>query len=217
VAGPPLAPAPFRVYGILVLALLLALPAARPARADWRASWESIQAAAQSVRAVEADFVQEKHLRILSRPLMAEGAFAYRAPGDLRWEYRTPVRSLLLSAGGRVQRFVERGGALTADESLGLAAVQVVVQDLTRWLTGRFDANPDFAATLAPGGAVRLTPRRPELAAVIAGIELQLAPQPGVIEAVTILEDEGNFTRLLFTNVRLPDSLPDARFQQVDP
>ncbi len=198
-------------------AVLLLLLAARPARADWTASWDSIQAAAGAVQAVEADFAQEKHLRILSRPLTATGRFAYRAPDALRWEYRTPVRSVLLAADGTVRRFVQRGDALVADDSLGMAAVQVVVQDLTRWLKGRFDANPDFTAELGAGGRVRLTPRRPELAAVIARIELQLAARPGVIETVTIVEDDANYTRLTFRDVRLSDTLPEALFRVVDP
>jgi outer membrane lipoprotein-sorting protein len=196
---------------------LLMLLTALPALADWTASWESIQAAAGAVQAVEADFVQEKHLRILARPLTATGRFAYRTPDALRWEYRTPVRSVLLAADGRVRRFVQRGDALVADDSMGLAAVQVVVQDLTRWLKGRFDANPDFAAELEPGGLVRLSPRRPELAAVIARIELQLASRPGVIETVTIVEDADNYTRLTFQNVRLREGLPDGLFREVDP
>ena len=42
------------------------------------------------LRSVQAEFVQEKHLKILTRPLVSRGTFAFQAPQSLRWEYRSP-------------------------------------------------------------------------------------------------------------------------------
>ena len=62
----------------------------------WADSFEGIQAAAGNVTSLQSRFVQEKHLPILTRPLVAKGNFVFQGPDSLRWEYETPVRSVLL-------------------------------------------------------------------------------------------------------------------------
>lgn len=39
---------------------------------------------------LEADFVQAKHVALMSEPQVSTGHMTYRAPDYLRWEYRTP-------------------------------------------------------------------------------------------------------------------------------
>lgn len=183
----------------------------------WTSSWESIQAAADAVTAVRADFTQEKHLPILKKPLVSTGTFAYQAPGNLRWEYLQPVRSILLTYKGETRRFLESEGKLVPDQSAGLAAMTVVMDQITAWLGGRFDDNPMFATELAPGGKILLTPTAEGMAKLIQRIELQLAAEPGTIDTVTIYEDEAAFTRLIFQNLSLNPDLKDSLFREALP
>ena len=39
---------------------------------------------------LEADFVQTKHVALMSEPQVSTGHMTYRAPDYLRWEYLTP-------------------------------------------------------------------------------------------------------------------------------
>lgn len=169
--------------------------------AGWASSWESIHAAAQDIRTVQAAFTQEKHLQILARPLESRGRLIFAAPDRLRWEYEAPLASVLLMDEGQVQRFVKTGQAWTEDASASLSAMSFVMQEISRWMNGRFDENPDFEARLEPGGRIILSPRKEALSKVIRNIVLQLADTPGVIASVTVYEDDHNFTRLRFTNV----------------
>jgi outer membrane lipoprotein-sorting protein len=183
----------------------------------WTSSWDSIQAAADGVKAVQADFTQEKHLPILKKPLISTGSFAYQAPGNLRWEYVRPVRSILLMYDGETRRLLESEGQLVPDRGAGLAAMSVVMDQITAWLRGRFDDNPMFAAELAGGGTIRLTPSAEGMARLIRHIELQLSDEPGAIDTVTIYEDENAFTRLIFRNLRLNPELSESLFREAVP
>jgi hypothetical protein len=183
----------------------------------WASSWDSIRAAADSVKTVQADFTQEKHLPILKKPLVSIGRFAYQAPGNLRWEYIQPVRSILLMHAGETRRFLESEGQLVPDRSAELQAMSVVMDQITAWLRGRFDDNPMFAAALGAGGKILLTPTAEGMAKLIRRIELQLADQPGAIDTVTIYEDEVAFTRLVFRNLHLNPKLRDALFKEAEP
>ena len=180
--------------------------------AGWTTSWESIHAAARDIRNVQAAFTQEKHLQILAQPLLSRGRLIFATPDRLRWEYETPLPSVLLMNEGRVQRFVKTGPAWTEDASAALPAMSFVMQEIGRWMNGRFDENPDFEARLEPGGRIILTPRKEGLATVIQQIVLQLADTPGVIASVTVYEDEFNFTRLLFTDVIVNQPVDPALF-----
>jgi len=180
--------------------------------AGWASSWESIRAAAQDIRTVQAAFTQEKHLQILAQPLESRGRLVFAAPGRLRWEYEAPLASVLLMDEGRVQRFVRTGQAWTEDASASLSAMSFVMQEISRWMNGRFDENPDFEARLEPGGRIILAPRKEALSKVIRNIVLQLADTPGVIASVTVYEDDHNFTRLQFTNVIVNQPVDPALF-----
>ncbi|WP_319587649.1 outer membrane lipoprotein carrier protein LolA [uncultured Desulfobulbus sp.] len=166
------------------------------------------------LRSVQADFTQEKHLKILARPLVSQGIFAFQTPQSLRWEYLRPLHSILLLHEGRMRKLIEREGGFEQDNGAGIDAMRVVLQDIGSWLDGRFADNPLFQVTRAGERTVVLTPKEQGLQAVISRIELQLGPEEGVMEQVTIFEGPESFTRLRFTNTVLNREIPAGTFTQ---
>jgi outer membrane lipoprotein-sorting protein len=191
-------------YGICIIAALMCLA--------WADTWHGLKETAATVTSVTAEFVQEKHMKILARPLVSRGVLLYKTPDSLRWEYTQPVKSVLVLHKGQIRRFVNKDGRVVEDSATGLQSMQVVVQQITQWLNGRFDENPAFSATLEPGPRIVMTPREKSLARLIQRIELELSDQPAVIESVTIFESEDSYTRLVFQNVTLNTQLDDAAF-----
>ncbi len=181
----------------------------------WADSWEEIRKSAGDVKTVQARFTQEKHLKILAKPLISKGALYFRAPASLRWEYESPLRSIMLMHEGRTRRVIEKEGVFHEDAGADLQSMHVVVQEITRWLGGRFDDNPDFAAELAPGPTIVLTPKNDSLAAIIQRIELALSDKPGVIRSVVIHESETSYTRMTFENTELNAPIPLSTFQEI--
>ncbi|MBW2613250.1 MAG: outer membrane lipoprotein carrier protein LolA [Deltaproteobacteria bacterium] len=181
----------------------------------WADSWQELKSTAGTVTSVTAGFSQEKHMKILARPLVSQGKFLFKSPNSLRWEYTRPLKSILVLHNGKTRRFVQKDGRLVEDASAGLQSMQVVVQQITQWLNGRFDENPAFEASLAIGQKIVLSPRDAAIARLIQRIEILLSNRPGVIASVTIFESEDSFTKLIFQNVVLNTPLDDALFQQV--
>jgi outer membrane lipoprotein-sorting protein len=181
----------------------------------WADSWEGLKTAAGTVTSVRAGFTQEKHMKILARPLVSEGIFIFQGPDSLRWEYTHPVHSILLLHNGKTRRFVQKNGSLVEDASANLQSMQMVVQEITQWLNGRFDDNPAFAARLEPGRKIVMTPREESFARLIQRIEILLSDRPAVIKSVTIFEGQDSFTRLDFKDVILNQKLDDALFRKV--
>ena len=181
----------------------------------WADSWDDLKRAAGTVTSVRAGFTQEKHMKILVRPLVSEGILLFQAPDSLRWEYKHPVQSILLLHNGNTRRFVQKGGSLVEDASANLQSMQVVVQEITQWLKGRFDVNPAFAARLEPGRKIVMVPREESFARLIQRIEVLLSDRPAVIKSVMIFESEDSFTKLDFKDVILNQKLDDALFRKV--
>jgi len=57
------------------------------------------QEASRNIRSVKADFLQKRTLQILTRPLLSEGKLFFYTPDSLRWEYLSPLRSVMLPEG----------------------------------------------------------------------------------------------------------------------
>ena len=181
----------------------------------WADSWKDLKTAAGTVTSVRAAFTQEKHMKILARPLVSEGVLFFQAPDSLRWEYKHPVQSILLLHKGKTKRFVQKNGNLVEDASANLQSMQVVVQEITQWLNGRFDENPAFAARLEPGRKIVMVPRDESFAKLIRRIEILLSDRSAVIKSVIIYENEDSFTKLDFKDVILNQKLDDDLFQEI--
>ena len=170
--------------------------------------------ARETITSVRADFIQEKHLPILARPLISKGLLAFCAPDSLRWEYLEPVHSIMLMHDGKVEKFVERNGVLELDRQSGITSMQVILQDISNWLDGRFTDNPAFTTSQPDPRTVVLTPREDGLRSMISQIELKLGNQPGVMESVTIVEGPKALTRLTFSGTVLNQAIPASLFQK---
>lgn len=164
------------------------------------------------LRSVQADFTQEKHLKILARPLISRGKLAFQAPQSLRWEYLHPIHTVLLLHEGRMRKLIERDGRFEQDNGAGVDVMRIVLQDIGSWLDGRFGDNPVFQVSRPSERKVELTPKEPGMLAVIGRIELQLGREDGVIEQVTIHEGPDTFTRLRFTATVLNRDIPARTF-----
>lgn len=191
----------------LFLCLFFCLAAPFPAAAD-----DPAPAATIRIHSIKADFQQEKHLKILTRPILSTGNFSFQAPQSLRWEYHKPVASLLLMHDGKIRKFIERNGQLTEDKGMPLDSMQIVLAEITNWLDGRFTDNAMFTVSFPDPKTVLLTPKEQGIAALISTIELRVGDQPGLLDAVTIFEGPESFTRLTFSNRALNQELPVSRF-----
>ena len=208
---------------VTALAVMLWAPKA-PAGPGWAGSFETIREAATSVRTVSAKFTQSKMLKILDKPLISEGSFAFRAPGSIRWEYFRPVRCVLLKDRGKLERFVLRDGKFVPDAAERVEAMRVVIEEIQGWLTGRFEKSKVFKAVLKKGvkegvkngdlAKIELQPSDEAMGDFIQRIVLTLDERPGVIRSVRIVESESASTLIEFHDVRLNGEIKPNAFRK---
>ncbi len=166
------------------------------------------------IRSVQADFVQEKHLAILAHPIVSTGRFTFKAPVSLRWEYFTPVHTVLLMDDGRTRKYVSQNGEFVEEHGMGVDSMQIVLQEITGWLDGEINDTPTFIAEPEKDGYIILRPRDQALARIVSRIELKLMGTSGLMESVTLYEGPESFTRMVFAEAVLNEAILPSVFRQ---
>ena len=96
--------------------------------------WASLKESFRNIQSVKAEFVQERHLQILKDPLVSEGRFFYLASGSLRWEYLSPLQSVMLQKGDSVRLYHFSESAWKQDMAQGVEAGRMVLAEMSQCL-----------------------------------------------------------------------------------
>lgn len=57
---------------------------------------QKIESMSKATNSIEADFIQEKNLSMLSEKIISKGHFVFKKENMLRWEYQTPSKYLIV-------------------------------------------------------------------------------------------------------------------------
>ena len=182
-------------------------------------AFDKLRKESSVIKTLQANFVQKKSMKILSKPLVSAGRFYYVAPDSFRWEYLKPLRSIVIAHKNNTKRFVYSEGKMVEDTTGGVQAMKIVFNEISGWLNGRFDQNPSFMAVIREGAntMITLTPREKSMAGMIKKIEITLFRKTAVVQSVKIIEDADSFTQINFRNVEINKTVNPSVFQDVNP
>jgi len=197
---------------LMVVLMLMLLPSV--VRAD---DFERLRKDSARISTISADFVQKKFMKILSKPLVSEGKFYYAAPDSIRWEYRKPLKSVILSDQGKTRRYIASGGKMIEDKTGGVQAMKIVLDEVAGWMGGRFTANPSFTSSLQEGPATKitLTPVGKSMAGMIEKIEITVSRKDASVQSVRIVEGPTAETRIDFQNVVINQEIQPSVFRDI--
>ncbi len=154
-------------------------------------------------------------MKILKRPLVSTGSIFYRAPDRLRWEYRNPIRQVLLVNGSRVKKYVMEGNRLVDDTSGSVEAMRMVMEHVAAWLRGDFEKDGMFSKELQyqTPPCIVLKPIAEPTSSFIRSIKLVPKKNPGVLERIEIEEFGDASTVIEFGTVILNAPIADSMFE----
>jgi len=204
----------YRYFYIIVCSvLILSMPFA--ALAD---NFDQLRKDSANIKTIKASFVQKKFMKILAKPLVSEGRFYYVAPDSFRWEYLKPLRSAVIAYKGDTRRYIASGGKMIEDKSGGVQAMKIVLGEVTGWMSGKFDQNPSFAATLKEGTntQITLTPVGKSMSGMIEKIEITVSKKAAAVKSVKIIENANAFTQIDFNDMQVNKVISDKTFQDVE-
>ena len=199
----------------IIFGIFLVIISLTSAAAD---NFDQLRKDAANIKTIKARFVQKKFMKILSKPLISEGLFYYAAPDSFRWEYLQPLKSVVIANKGDTKRYILSGGKMIEDKTGGVQAMKIVLNEIAGWMSGKFDQNPSFAATLKEGAytEITLTPVGKNMAGMIEKIKITLSKKEKAVKSVKIIESANAFTRIDFRDVQINKVISDKTFQDVE-
>ncbi|MGO8987361.1 MAG: LolA family protein [bacterium] len=178
--------------------------------------WTSLKETFRNIQSVKAEFLQKRYLKILTKPLLSEGKLFFYIPNSLRWEYLTPLRSVMLQKGSTVQIYNFSEGVWKPEMPESVEATRMVLAEISQWFQGRFDESKSFKQVYSPGPPARVTMVPGEgIDRFIRRIEIILSVRPGVIDRVEIEEPGGSRTSIEFRNVEINSSFSSEVFEKL--
>ncbi len=169
------------------------------------------------VKTTRGHFKQTKKLAIFNDDVVSLGSFSLDRPDKLRWEVRSPFRSVLVITGDRGARWNEN---MTKVERFALAdkpGIDVAVKQMFAWYSGRFDEIRSFEPTIEQDGhTIALVPKNEKLREVLSRITIHFVPSFATIESIALEEKGGDRTDIAFEAVELDKELEAATFEIPD-
>ncbi|MBM9519741.1 outer membrane lipoprotein carrier protein LolA [Desulforhopalus vacuolatus] len=178
---------------------------------------QQLQAASEKTSSYTTQFSQEKHLAMLARPVLFSGQLSLVRPDKLRWQFLNPIPSTLIFNGDKGIRCDAEGESA----SFTLASdpvMKIVSEQLWSWLGGdyqklaaQYQLDKEDKATLV----VSFKSEQP-IADFLSRVRIRFDEenlQPIMIE---IDEKGGDFTRIIFTESRLNETLADTLFNKCE-
>lgn len=201
----------------MICGLFLVIISLTSAAAD---NFDQLRKDTASIKTIKARFVQKKSMKILSKPLISQGLFYYAAPDSLRWEYLKPrpLRSVVIAYKGGTKRYIASSGKMIEDKTGGVQAMKIVFNEIAGWMSGKFDQNPSFTATLKEGAytEITLTPVGKNMVGMIEKIKITLSKKEKAVKSVKIIEGANAFTQIDFSDVQINKVISDKTFQDVE-
>jgi outer membrane lipoprotein-sorting protein len=175
----------------------------------------SLKEAFRNIRSVKAEFLQKRSLQILTKPLFSEGKLFFYTPDSLRWEYLSPLRTVMLQKGNSIQIYNFSDSVWKSEMAQAVESRRMVLAEISHWFQGRFDESKAFKHLYSPGPPERVILVSGEgINRFINRIEIVLSVRPGVIDRVEIEEPGGSRTSIEFKNVEINSSFSSEVFEK---
>ncbi len=167
-----------------------------------------------ALNALTCDFTQKRSLALFSKPIKFHGQLALIRPDKLRWEFISPVPSVLIFDGNKGIRCNDQGKPdrfnLTNDP-----VMKMVAEQLWTWLDGDYSRlKHEYNIEKTDESAILVTPFRQPTSDLIKDISIVFDKENRQPLSVTIREPGGDETFIAFSAYKLSPVIPQSTFRQ---
>lgn len=176
---------------------------------------KEISARQKNVTTLQADFVQEKELALLSSPEVSSGSFLYSKPNNVLWSYTAPKPVTMLISRGVMTTYypqlkrAERIEVKRFEDRIFkyMGAASGAIDELGKYFNFRFvESKKDPFYTL------ELTPKTKTVAKRVKRIKIWIDRTSYLTTKFEYVEGDGDLTRYTFRNVRVNQPIPESKF-----
>lgn len=183
--------------------------------ADVEAVMQKLMQTSKSTQSVSAKFTQEKTMSIVPNPIVSKGLFFFKQPEQIRWEYQSPFKQLMIIANGKV---IVQDEKKTKEQDI---SKNMAARELKKLISGMvsgqmLQSNKQFKTTVyenADNYKLVLIPTNPNLKNYIASVHHYFTKNTLQTNRVEIMEKGGDKTVISFDNVQVNGTINDSMFK----
>ena len=174
-----------------------------------------VEAKAATVKTLTCTLKQERHLAIFARPVIFQGRMALEKPDKLRWEFTSPIASVLIFNGAKGLKC--SGNSEPRRFNLATDPImQMVSKQIWTWVNGSYATLQDQyrMVLLEPGPCLVLTANDTKIARAISSVKISFNPDSLQPTTVRIQEPGGDHTVISFSDFILNQPLDQSLFNR---
>jgi outer membrane lipoprotein carrier protein len=169
---------------------------------------------AAKTTSLQSDFVQIKHLDVLSEDIESNGTLSYKASNKLRWEYTSPLEYLIILKDGKVS--IKDEGKVSSYDLSGNKTFQKINEMMIGSIQGDLlvneaDYNYEFKES-SSNYLVVMYPKEKKVQEFMKSINIYFSKKDYSVEQVKMLEQSGDYTLMKFKNKKINASISDKTF-----
>ena len=174
---------------------------------------KSFAQASDATSSIQADFLQEKSLTMLSEKINSTGRFMYRKKDQVRLEYLQPYPYLvILNAGKLYLKDGQKENKISAGSNPIFKQINRIMIDC---VSGTMLDNPDFESRIFENEGtwlIEFKPRAKNLKDLYKNINLVLDKKDFTASSISMYEVSGDKTIIRFQNKQINAQIPDSAF-----
>lgn len=166
---------------------------------------DELKAKQADIKTVSARFIQEKHTKLLTKPIRSSGRFFYKQPDMIRWEYSGSVNMQVIYNGKELWLYYPE--LKQADRLNGMPQYSSLM---------RFDVSSlarDYIITEKKEKNVSLLTFVPKIKGPVRQIEMEFIGQVSFPRMIKLLDSNGEATVITFSDVQLNTVIQDNTFR----
>ena len=170
--------------------------------------------ATRKTQTIEANFIQEKNLSVLSEKIITKGRFLFKKEKKLRWEYTEPFHYLIILNNGTMfiqdeekkSRIDIRNNKMFAEiNSIIMGCVRGnLFNDEKKFLPSFFENSRSFM--------VKLKPLASNLKEYLSEIRIFFDKNDLTVTRLEMHEPSGDYTNIDFSGEKINANIPDEKF-----
>jgi outer membrane lipoprotein-sorting protein len=194
--------------------LIIAQPAGFKAMVNPVAFKQKLNEMSKSLTSIQSDFTQEKHITALSDNITSKGTFYFKKENQLRWEYTSPIKYLIILNNNKVyvkdenkssQYDLGSNKVFKEINSIMTGAVQdKLLQDESKYKAAYFESTKYYL--------VILTPLDKSLKGYVNSIYLYFEKKNYAVSIIKLIESSDDYTQIQFINRKQNLSISADKF-----
>ena len=173
-----------------------------------------VQEQQKSTNTLQAEFRQEKEMALLAKPEVSTGTFTYSRPANVLWTYESPKRVQMVIADGMMTTYyadLRKAEKIDVkrfeDRIFKYMGATGAIDELARYFDFTFTDSKS-----KPVYVLDLTPKTRSVSKRVKRIKISIDKKTYLTKKIEYVEGDGDITRYEFTNVRVNEPVPAARF-----